>query len=392
MDLRFLVMSLTVVLAQVSLLIETHELSVWIRENRAFCLVEVIGLGETFDPSLDKRIPGAKHLQVKDILDPLALPGVRIPKLETFKAQMKSYGITKDTIAVLYDRGGMRFASMVWWIMSLYGRADKTAVLNGGMPKWTREGQATQTGLPPALLNPALQNDVLYSYLLDPKKLWTSADIDSMQTTPQPFIQVLDVRARSDYVQLSIKSSVNMPIDIINRADGALRSTIELKSIFEGYHVKVTNDYLTVVVSATGIDASVAILALAVIGKGNCALLDGGWTEYVNWLKTKDAPPLSPPVIVQPVPAGPQPGSIKAAGCVNCAVETSLSVPASFRSCWERCSSFCPDPACESRCSQSFCEEAPAAMPAAQLVLALTVVAGVVLYFTARRPSKQSRC
>jgi len=386
MDLRFWVMALTLAAAQVSLLIETHELSTWIRENRSFCLVEVIGLGETFDPSLDKRIPGAKHLQLKDVLDPSVLPRVKSPKIDTFKATMKRYGITKDTIAVLYDSKGMRFASMVWWIMSLYGRADRTVVLNGGMLKWLREGQSTQTGLPPALLDPAQQNDLLYQYVLDPKKLWTSVDIDSMQTVPQPFVQVLDVRARSDYVQLSIKASINMPIDIINRADGALRSTIELKAIFEGYHVKVTNDYLTVVVSATGVDASVAILALSVIGKGNCAILDGGWNDYATWLKTKDAPPIAPPVIVQPVPAGPQPGSIKAVGVVP-------SLPVSFQSCWELCASFCPDPACESRCSQSFCQEAPASLPGAEvLVLGLSLGVGVGLYCAASRSSKYSRC
>ena len=384
-------MCLAVALAQVSLLIETHELATWIRENRTFCLVEVIGLGDTSDPSLDPHIPRAKLLLLKDILDQATLPGVKSPKTDAFIAQMKRYEVTKDTTAVLYDRKGMRSASMLWWIMNLYGRTDKTAVLNGGLPKWLREGFPLQVGISPTPINPALQNNALYLYSPDPKKLWTSADIDSMQTTVQPFVQVLDVRARSDYVQLSIKSSINMPIDIIHRADGALRSTIELKSIFEGYQVLTTNNYLTVVVSATGVDASAAILALGVIGKGNCALLDGGWNEYMIWVQGKNAAPLSPPIIVQPVPAA-APGSIKAAAqqCTNCAMDKEntqtlqalsaiSSVPSTFQSCWEHCASFCPDLPCEDRCVQSFCQEAPTSGLLAEVLVGLSVMVGVAL-------------
>ena len=380
MDLRLWLACLAAALAQVNFLLETHELSTWIRELRSFCLVEVIGLGEVSDPNLDKRIPGTKVLHLKDLLDLSVLPGVKSPKVEIFKAQMKRYEIAKDTIAVLYDRKGMQSASMLWWVMSLFGRGDRTAVLNGGLPKWQREGYSMQTGLAP--LSSSVQNEALYLYTLDPKKLWTSADIDSVQVNPQPFVQVLDVRARSEFVQLNIKSSINMPIDIIHRADGALRSMIELKSIFEGYGVMTTNVYLTVVVSATGVDASAAILALGVIGKGNCALLDGGWNEYQRWIKTKDMPLLAPPVVVQPVP-----GSVKAVGRLrpDFQEETTqmlltLPVVASVdTNCWERCSSFCPDLPCEYRCAQSFCQEVSTSMLGAEVLLGLGIVAGMVL-------------
>lgn len=389
MDLRVWVLCLAVAFAQVSLLIETHELATWIRENRTFCLLEVIGLGDTSDPRLDSHIPRAKTMLLKDILDQATLPGVKSPKTAAFIGEMKRYEVTKDTIAVLYDRKGMRSAAMLWWVMNLYGRSEKTAVLNGGLPKWIREGFPLQVGISPTQTNPTLQSNALYLYSPDPKKLWTSADIDSMQTTVQPFVQVLDVRARSDYVQSSIKSSVNMPIDIIHRADGALRSTIELKSIFEGYQVVTANTYLTVVVSVNGVDASAAILALGVIGKGNCALLDGGWNEYLIWVQGKNAAPLSPPIIVQPVPAA-SPGSIKAAAkqCTNCdkdntqtllALSAISSAPVTLQNCWEHCVSFCQDLPCEERCMQSFCQEAPTSVLLAEVLVGLSVMMGVAL-------------
>lgn len=417
MDLRAWLLLVTLVRSQVNLLIETHELSTWLRDNRVICLLEVVGLGETSDPNLDKRIPGTKTLLLKDILDQKALPEVKIPDQNAFIAQMKRYSITKDTTVILYDKKGMRFASMVWWIMNFYGRGAKSMVLSGGLPKWQREGYATVAEPIPLGNNPNPVNEALYQYSADLTKLWSSGEIHSMQTTPQPFVQVLDVRPRSDYVQLSIQASINMPIDIINRADGGLRSSRELRSIFEGYNVKVTDEFKTVVVSGTGINASAAILALGVIGKGNCALLDGGWKAYVNWLKMKDAPPLSPPIIVQPVSSEPAPppttptapvptpavpsapagptllSDTPASQTVNLKAAGSLSTSQVFLSCLERCSSFCSDFACEQRCAESFCDESPATMLGAAELLALVLIClgCLVFYWLVTKPGSATR-
>ena len=49
---------------------------------------------------------------------------------------------------VFYDQKGLASAARGWWLMGLFGH-DAAAVLDGGLPKWQREGRATEAGEPP---------------------------------------------------------------------------------------------------------------------------------------------------------------------------------------------------------------------------------------------------
>jgi len=48
---------------------------------------------------------------------------------------------------VFYDQKGLASAARGWWLMGLFGH-DQAAVLDGGLPKWLREGRPTATGMP----------------------------------------------------------------------------------------------------------------------------------------------------------------------------------------------------------------------------------------------------
>ena len=50
---------------------------------------------------------------------------------------------------VFYDQKGLASAARGWWLMGLFGH-DNAAVLDGGLPKWLREGRPTEAGEPPA--------------------------------------------------------------------------------------------------------------------------------------------------------------------------------------------------------------------------------------------------
>ena len=92
------------------------------------------------------HIPGAVHL------DGYTLRGLRtgseMPEPEAFAQLAGALGIDEHTRVVVYDAGGPPTAGLVVWAFLYYGHAD-AALLDGGLTKWTNEGQPlSNDGLP----------------------------------------------------------------------------------------------------------------------------------------------------------------------------------------------------------------------------------------------------
>lgn len=301
--------------AQISPLIETYELRSLLDSNSTLYLLEVIGLGESKDLTQDSRIPSAVYINLKEILETTALPSVKPLKTEAFTHVMMTYGLKADeSLVVVYDAKGMRSAAMVWWIMRLYGKAN-VKVLNGGLPKWLREANPSVNGGSGSSIDPSQEDPSLYPYVLESARLWTCMDLVSYETYPDPMphVQVVDVRLKNEFDLKNIAGSINMPADIIDRADGTIRTAIELKSIFEDYGVTTGAEKLTVVISKRSIAAARVLLALTILGKENGVILEGGWEEYricaspePSEIPSSPEPEPSPaPSVPEPLPAAP---------------------------------------------------------------------------------------
>lgn len=301
--------------AQVPPLIETYELRSLLDSHSSVHLLEAIGLGETKDLAHDPRIPSAVYLNLREVLEAATLPRVIPLKTEAFTRVMMTYGIRLDeSLVVVYDAKGMRSAAMVWWLLRLYGRAN-VRVLNGGLPKWTREANPTVNGGSGSMIDPSQEDPSLYPYVLDSARLWTCADLLSFETYPEtmPLVQIIDVRFKSEFDMKHIAGAINMPADIISRADGTIRAAIELRSIFEDYGVAIGAERLTVVISEKSIASARVLLALATLGKENGVNVEGGWEEYKICAQSQpsetpqspDPLPSPPPSVPEPIPAVP---------------------------------------------------------------------------------------
>lgn len=271
-------------------LIETYQLVAWLQQGRALHVVEVCGVAEA-EPQRQQHLPNAKRISLKDLSDLSMWPILKTPRQDVFIQLMKAYGIKKDTTEiVLYDSSGVLYSAKAWWVFTVFGR-DHVQVLNGGLPKWTREGYATSLSISGPNPSPSPQADSDYRYQLDMSRNWNMEELSALvgvlqSTAPAPPVQLIDVRMKGDFDAKNVKGSINMPIDIARRADGTLRSAVELRVIFQMYAVRTTNETLTVVIGMNGVDSSTALLSLAVVGSSHSAMVDGGWVEYNSWLKT----------------------------------------------------------------------------------------------------------
>src|SRR6201996_9493043 len=97
---------------------------------------------------LTAHIPGARYFDIDAIADPdTDLPHM-VPTPGRFARLMGELGVGNASRIVFYDQKGLASAARGWWLMGLFGHA--AAVLDGGLPKWVKEGRAVQDGEPAA--------------------------------------------------------------------------------------------------------------------------------------------------------------------------------------------------------------------------------------------------
>src|SRR6204780_5884032 len=98
---------------------------------------------------LRAHIPGAAFFDIDQIADTdTDLPHM-VPTPGRFAKLMAGLGVSNTSRIVFYDQKGLASAARGWWLMGLFGH-DDTAVLDGGLPKWQREGRPTEAGQPAA--------------------------------------------------------------------------------------------------------------------------------------------------------------------------------------------------------------------------------------------------
>lgn len=233
------------------------------------------------------HIPGASFFDIDAIADSANPLPHMLPTPQAFAKAVGALGIGNDDTVVVYDGAGMFSAPRVWWTFRVFGH-DKVAVLDGGLPKWRREGRPTESGPPKpravpftASFRPELVRDF-------------AAMSDNLQSAAA---RVLDARGAGRFHGTEpeprpglqgghIPGSHNLPYStLIDPASGTMRPARELAPIFAAAGVGPN----TAVIATCGSGLTAAILAfgLFLIGHGDVAVYDGSWSE---WGARGDAP------------------------------------------------------------------------------------------------------
>jgi thiosulfate/3-mercaptopyruvate sulfurtransferase len=94
------------------------------------------------------HIPGAVYASLSQDLSapPTGTNGRHpLPCVEDLEVTFGRLGISSGDQVVVYDQDTGMFASRLWWMLRYVGH-DAVAVLDGGWPKWMREGRAARAG------------------------------------------------------------------------------------------------------------------------------------------------------------------------------------------------------------------------------------------------------
>jgi len=91
------------------------------------------------------HIPGAGYLDLKgELSDPQSRWRYAMPPAADVAAAFGRRGVGDGAKVVLYDQGGMMWATRIWWMLRAIG-FDDAAVLDGGLPAWKADGLALST-------------------------------------------------------------------------------------------------------------------------------------------------------------------------------------------------------------------------------------------------------
>jgi thiosulfate/3-mercaptopyruvate sulfurtransferase len=238
--------------------------------------------GEKREPAAEfemAHIPGAVFFDIDAIADhSTGLPHM-MPKAEDFARAAGALGIGNDRLLVVYDGSGIFSAPRVWWMFKAMGH-DQVKVLDGGFPKWRREGRAIESGA--AKIAP-----MKFSAVPQPAIMRNFDDVMGIVKTRSA--QLVDARSpgrfsgneaepRAGVRSGHMPEAANVHFRTLVAPDGTFKPATQLRDIFQQAGVDPQKPVVTT--CGTGVTAAILKLALDDIGARDVALYDGSWTEW----------------------------------------------------------------------------------------------------------------
>ena len=225
------------------------------------------------------HIPGAIFFDIDDLSDEKSsLPHMLAPAPK-FASRMRKLGLGDGNLIVAYDGAGIYSAPRAWWMLRAMGHED-VVVLDGGFPKWKREGRPTDDMIPMPFTrhftpraNFAITRD--FEQMLAAQKNRSEQIVDARSANR---FAGREQEPRPGVRPGHMPGSFNIPYTELTEEDGTLKSKDALKKLFSARGIDVAKPVATT--CGSGITAAIEMLALSVAGAEKVALYDGSWAEW----------------------------------------------------------------------------------------------------------------
>ncbi len=228
---------------------------------------------------LKRRVRGAVFFDIDAIADRSSGLPHMLPSPAAFAAAAGALGISEADRVVVYDDSGVFSAARVWWTFRAMGHA-RVCVLDGGLPKWLREGRPVDDAGP--------ARGAAHYRAQAPRRLArTHEDVRAALAAKSPI--VLDARPASRFSGAApeprpglrrghMPGAVSLPYSLLLSDDGTMKPAPELRALFAARGVD--DDCAVIATCGSGVTAAVIALALEVIGATDVGLYDGSWAEW----------------------------------------------------------------------------------------------------------------
>jgi len=230
------------------------------------------------------HIAGAVYAHLDEDLSGPIIPGQTsrhpLPEVDTFAQTLSNWGVDESVQVVAYDSMDGAIAARLWWMLRWLGH-QAVAVLDGGWPKWQKEGRPAHSGVEtrqPRQFTPRPRPELL----VDAERV--------MALRNDPGYRLFDARSADRYrgenetldpVAGHIPGARSLPYGDNVAEDGTLCPVEELRARFEAQMERVPA-WQVVFYCGSGVTAAHNVLAVAHAGLGEARLYPGSWSEWIT--------------------------------------------------------------------------------------------------------------
>jgi thiosulfate/3-mercaptopyruvate sulfurtransferase len=241
------------------------------------------------DPDAGRRAYEAGHIDRAryahlddDLSSPVTPQSGRhpLPDPRRLAVKLGEWGIDNSKQVIAYDDSFGAMASRLWWLLRWLGHND-VALLDGGLPRWKREGRPLTKELPivtPTTFTPHVQEN-----------MWVDANAVAEAVKQNDWL-VMDARSEErfngeieplDAVAGHIPGAVNFPYEDNLHVSGRFESPEPLRELYLGQLQDVRPEHV-IQMCGSGVTACHNILAMEHAGLSGAKLYAGSWSEWIR--------------------------------------------------------------------------------------------------------------
>jgi len=249
----------------------------WLAERIGHEPIVILHLGNRADYDAG-HIAGAQFMTLQDISDAQAKLRLQMASVDALKTFFESRGVTDQSrIVLVYGQNQLTSVARVFVSLDVLGIADRTSVLDGGLPAWRAAGKPVTTDAPvvtKGTFTPHPQPDVIAGIE------WISSRLQD------PKVAVVDARTHDYYTGENtsgfprpghIAGAVNIPYSSLNQESTTLKDLATMRALFEAQGIKPETQVVTY--CHIGQQASEVYLVAKLLGY-NVRLYDGSFDEW----------------------------------------------------------------------------------------------------------------
>lgn len=225
------------------------------------------------------HIPSAQFFDIDAFSDKSTDLPHMMPPPGLFAAGMGLLGIGDDDLIVVYDTAGIYSAPRVWWMLRAMGHGN-AAVLDGGLPKWQREGRPVETGVKaprPAQFTARPAAGLIRDFNAV-RGVLASRDEQVLDARSPSRFSGEEKEPRPGLRSGHMPGAKNVHYAELIAPDGTLKPKDELARVFAARGVDMNTPAITS--CGSGVTAAIILLALDIAGAKQTSLYDGSWSEW----------------------------------------------------------------------------------------------------------------
>ena len=227
-----------------------------------------------------KHIKGAFFFDIDDIADMNNTLPHMLPSDKVFSEKVGALGINNKKQVIVYDVYGMQSAARTWWMFRFFGH-DNVAVLDGGLPKWIKDGYeiSSSPATPSSTTFECNRRNDLVKSLDDIKDIIkgnTEQIVDARSlgrfngTEPEP---------RPGMRSGHMPGAISLPFTaFLDPDDKTYVSADKINQVVKSLNIDLSKPITTT--CGSGVTACALSLGLFLIGKMDVAVYDGSWSEW----------------------------------------------------------------------------------------------------------------